>query len=48
MNLTLKIEGEMDMEIDIDELLHRDLLSVVEQYIHENMSVLMEFVEVEE
>ena len=48
MNLTLKIEGQMDMEIDIDELLHTELLSVVEAYIRDNMSELMEFVEVEE
>ena len=48
MNLTLKFEGEMNMEIDIDELLHRDLLSVVEEYIQDNMRLLMNIVEVGE
>ena len=48
MNLTLKFKGEMNMEIDIDDLLHKDLLSVVEEYIHDNMRLLMQIVEVGE
>lgn len=42
MNITIKFEGEMSMEIDIDELLHTELSEVVENFISDNMSELMD------
>lgn len=42
MNITIKFEGEMSMEIDIDELLHTELSEVVENFINDNMSELMD------
>lgn len=42
MNITIRFEGEMSMEIDIDELLHTELLTVVENFISDNMSELMD------
>ena len=42
MKITIKFDGEMSMEIDIDELLHTELFTVVENFISDNMSELME------
>ena len=43
MKITIKFEGEMNMEVDIDLLMEgRDLKDMVEEYIKENMYELME------
>lgn len=43
MNITIKFEGEMNMEVDIDELMEGgNLQDLVEDYIKENIHELME------
>lgn len=42
MKITIKFSGEMEMDVDIDELLHTELSEVVENFINDNMSELMD------
>jgi len=42
MKITIKFEGEMDMEVDIDDLMDSTLHDMIEEYITDNISSLME------
>tara|TARA_B100000925_G_C21611720_1_gene304990 strand:+ start:51 stop:200 length:150 start_codon:yes stop_codon:yes gene_type:complete len=48
IDIKLKIDGEMNMEIDVEDILHTDLMSVVEQYIRDNIEEVMQYITVEE
>ena len=48
IDIKLKIDGEMNMEIDVEDILHTDLMSVVEQYIRDNIEEVMQYMTVEE
>ncbi len=48
MNITIKFSGEMKMEVDIDDLMECTLLDMIEQYITNNISEVMELATAEE
>ena len=48
ITIKIKLDGEIDMEFDVEDILHTDLMTVVEQYIRENMELVMEHIIVEE
>ncbi len=48
MNITIKFEGEIDMEFDIDDLMDSTLRDMIEQYITDNISEVMELATAEE
>ena len=48
IDIKLKIDGEINMEIDVEDILHTDLMSVVEQYIRDNIEEVMQYITVEE
>jgi hypothetical protein len=48
MNITVKFEGEIDMEFDIDDLMDSTLRDMIEQYITDNISEVMELATAEE
>ena len=48
MNITIKFEGEIDMEVDIDDLMDTTLRDMIEEYITDNISEVMELATAEE
>ena len=48
MNITIKFEGEIDMEFDIDDLMDTTLRDMIEEYITDNISEVMELATAEE
>jgi len=48
IDIRLKLDGEINMEIDVEDILHTDLMSVVEQYIRDNIEDVMQYIIVEE
>lgn len=48
MNITIKFEGEIDMEFDIDDLMDSTLRVMIEEYITNNISEVMELATAEE
>ena len=48
IDLRLKLDGEINMEIDVEDILHTDLMSVVERYIRDNIEDVMQYITVEE
>ena len=48
ITIKIKLDGEIDMEFDVDDILHTDLMTVVERYIRENIEEVMQHIVVEE
>jgi|TARA_R100001460_G_scaffold11230_3_gene26380 hypothetical protein len=48
IDIRLRLDGEINMEIDVEDILHTDLMSVVEQYIRANIEDIMQYITVEE
>ena len=48
IDIRLKLDGEINMEIDVEDILHTDLMSVVEIYIRDNIEDVMQYITVEE
>jgi len=48
MKVTVKIEGEMDMEFASDDLMDSTLRDMIEEYLRDYITEVMEFVTVEE
>ena len=48
IDIRLKLDGEINMEIDVEDILHTDLMSVVERYIRDNIEDVMQYITVEE
>mgnify|MGYP001161107248 CR=1 FL=1 len=48
IDIRLKLDGEINMEIDVEDILHTDLMTVVEQYIRANIEEVMQYIIVEE
>ena len=49
IDIKLKIEqGEINMEIDVEDILHTELIEVVERHIRDNIEEVMQYITVEE
>lgn len=48
IEIKLMLDGEINMELDVDDLMHRDLHSVILQFIVENADLVLEQIRVEE
>lgn len=48
MNITIKFEGEIDMEFNIEDLMDSTLREFIEEYITDNISEVMELATAEE
>lgn len=48
MNITIKFEGEIDMEFDINDLMDTTLREMIEEYITDNIGEVMELATAEE
>lgn len=48
IDIRLRLDGEINMEIDVEDILHTDLMSVVERYIRDNIEDVMQYITVEE
>ena len=48
IDIRLRLDGEINMEIDVEDILHTDLMSVVERYIRYNIEDVMQYITVEE
>ena len=42
MKITIKFSGEMEMDVDIEELMENELKDLVENHIQENIHELMD------
>ena len=48
IDIRLRLDGEINMEFDVEDILHTDLMTVVEQYIRANIEEVMQHIVVEE